>query len=80
MLVESEYPITTLKKISKPNTLYAVNIKGVNDKDWTQKTRKPFNEKLFWTNLKRLYEINVPCYLTFTGASKDNTEEFFSGS
>ncbi|MEL6164752.1 MAG: radical SAM protein, partial [Cyanobacteria bacterium J06628_3] len=77
MLVESEYSITTLKKISKPNTLYAVNIKGVNDADWTQKTRKPFNEKLFWTNLKRLYELNVPCYLTFTGASKDKTEEFF---
>ena len=77
MLSEGVYKIETLKRINQDNCLYAINIKGLNTKEWKKNTRKDFNLRLFWANLRKVYESNLNCYFTFTGCNPDNLPDFF---
>jgi len=69
LLTEQYYDRDTLKAISMPNCLYAVNIKGVTKEDYERNTRVRFDYDMFWTNLDSIVEIGVPFYFTFTNPS-----------
>ncbi len=66
LLTERSYDPTTLFKIAKPNTLFAVDIKGTSEKNYLRNTRRPMRTSLFWANLESLVIANVPFYITFT--------------
>ena len=66
LLTEQYYDEETLKAISMPNCLYAVNIKGVTVGDYERNTGTRFDHNMFWANLDNIVKIGVPFYLTFT--------------
>ena len=73
MLIESRYRQDTLRSISRDNCLYAVNIKGLTDEEWTANTRKPPPDwALLYRNLYRLIEAEVPFYVTFTNIGRSD--------
>lgn len=77
MLSESDYDPNTLREISQPNCLYAIDIKGLTSQDWLQNTRKPLNEDRFWRNWRLLQEHHVPSYVTFTGVTHSAVDDFW---
>lgn len=66
LLTESEYTVTELEAIARPEALYAVNIKGVTDEDYYDNTGRYIDWGLFWRNLTLLRMTRVNFYLTFT--------------
>jgi MoaA/NifB/PqqE/SkfB family radical SAM enzyme len=77
MLTESLYNPEVLKQISKPNCLYAINIKGLTPKEWLLNTRKALDEDMFWRNWRLVEENNVPSYVTFTGIDRADLNDFW---
>lgn len=76
LLVEGEYQSGLLRRISSPNCLYAVNIKGVTSEDYEYHTRTMFDSKLFWSNFDEIVNAEVPFYLTFTDPDRRHYDEF----
>lgn len=76
LLTEKRFDRYLLHAISKPNCLYAVNVKGVTAEDYKRNTNKEFDSSLFWLNLWDLYIENVPFYITFTNPDMDYYEDF----
>lgn len=66
MLTESYYTIPEIEAINKPNTIYAVNIKGVTSKDYYENTGKDIDWKMFWQNMCTLRLVGLNFYITFT--------------
>jgi hypothetical protein len=65
-----------LSQISKPNCLYAVNIKGVTSEDYRKNTGCEIDWYMFWHNLEMLILRHVPFYFTFTHPDKNHYDEF----
>lgn len=75
--LEGDYDIGVLKEIaSYPNSLYAVSIKGANQREFQKNTEVNLNEVLLEKNLEKLFQAKVPCYFTFTGMSEESIQEF----
>lgn len=66
LLTEGIYDADTLRAISRPQCLYAADVKGLTPEEHLRNTRKPFDEALFWENLDKLERVGMPYYLTFT--------------
>lgn len=75
LLTEKEYCDSTLDKINRDNTLYAVSIKGYGD-SYKSNTGVEFNSKLFWSNLNKLVAHNINFYFTYTNMSDTDIKEF----
>ncbi|KXA92665.1 hypothetical protein AKJ66_03735 [candidate division MSBL1 archaeon SCGC-AAA259E22] len=76
LLVEREHDPSVLDEISGGNRLYAVNVKGVTPGNFRENTRTALDEGLFWRNLGRLADADVPFYLTFTNPDRNCLPEF----
>lgn len=77
--IEKQYDASVLKELAKyRNSLYAVSIKGVDNKEFQRNTGKELDETLFWDNLEKLWRYEVPFYLTFTGMSSNSISKFKS--
>ena len=78
LLTEKVYKKENLKMISRPNCLYAVNIKGVSlmGEDYEKNTGCKIDWTLFWHNLTALVLNEVPFYLTFTNPDVWLFEDF----
>lgn len=76
LLSESEYKIDTLNKINKLNCLYAVNIKGTDEKNYFENTLTKYNEKLIFKNFENLLKTNVNFYITFTAPNFDTIKKY----
>lgn len=76
LLTEKRYNRPLLKAISQENCLYAVNIKGVSEKDYKRNTGKDLDSSMFWLNLYDLAYCDVPMYVTFTNPDMREYEDF----
>jgi len=76
LLTEQLYTMDILRSIEYNNTLYAVNIKGVRDKDYEENTGRKMNWELFWTNLDMVVDSDINFYITFTNPDPDYINEF----
>ena len=76
MLTEKVYKKEVLESIKSNRCLYAVSVKGLTEEEHIKNTRKPFNSELFYTNLYKLIDLEVPFYFTFTDVDKNNMEKF----
>lgn len=75
LLHESLYEYEELKEIAKPNTIYAVSIKGFNEDSYYQNTNTTLNKDLVVKNLQRLRETpGLNYYITFTGLTVEEVE------
>jgi uncharacterized Fe-S cluster-containing radical SAM superfamily protein len=73
LLTEKEYSFNTIMDISRPNCLYAVNIKGVTAEDYFNNTGGyEFPLDLFEYNLDLLIKCEVNFYITFTAPDMKN--------
>jgi pyruvate-formate lyase-activating enzyme len=81
LLHESLYGYEELSAIAKPNTIYAVSIKGFDSESYYQNTGSELNSSLVVHNLRRLRETaGLNYYLTFTGLTDEEMKravEFF---
>lgn len=77
LLTERSYDPKILKQIRHYHALYAVDIKGLTHDEYKKNTRKEFPEELFYENLCKLEECNIPYYLTFTNIEHENKLRFF---
>lgn len=69
LLTEKLYDRSVLTKINKPNTIYAVNIKGLGSEDYFKNTGRVLTdevEKTFWSNMRSIIETGLNFYITFT--------------
>lgn len=71
LLTEGEYDEAILKEIAIDNSLYAVNIKGTNAKNYLENTGRDVDWELIGRNLERLLKCNVNFYMTFTNPDWD---------
>ena len=71
-LTEKWYSDEVLESISRPNCLYAVNIKGVSKDNYRENTGCGDDETGFMlaSNLNLLVKVGVPFYLTFTNPDR----------
>src|SRR5882672_6525087 len=78
MLSERVYQREDIERISQKGCLYALDIKGTNEQEWLENTRKPLNEELLWKNLRVITRYGDPAcfYFTFTGCKKQGIEQF----
>ena len=77
LLVEQAYNKETISALSKyHNCLYAVSIKGKDEREFHKNTGKYFNYSMFWRNFDLLYSCDFPFYLTFTGMPEESVAEF----
>lgn len=76
MLVEGSYDLDALRHSNRGNTLYAVNIKGVNAEDHFRNTGRKLDEKQFWFNLYCVIDSNINFYLTFTNPNREHLLPF----
>jgi pyruvate-formate lyase-activating enzyme len=74
LLTEKLYP--DLSTLRRPNTLYAVNIKGVTDEDHYRNTGKEINWGIFWANFDKLVSSGSEFYITFTNPDLRNLDNF----
>ena len=82
MLTERPYKkswLAEIKDVGK-NTLFAVDVKGLDAEEHLRNTRKPFLEKLFWENLAKIEEARLNFYFTFTNVKPDNIDKFWEKS
>lgn len=81
LLHESLYEYEELKEIAKPNTIYAVSIKGFDDYSYYKNTGEKLNSSLVVHNLRRLKKTTgLNYYITFTGLTAEEVKlaiEFF---
>lgn len=77
LLTEKYYDPDIIEKINNPSAMYAVNIKGTNDRNYYENTRKQIDWNLFWTNLETIYDTGLNFYITFTNPDND-LEDFKS--
>ena len=77
-LTEGWYNDYVLKDVCKPNCLYAVNIKGITPKNYTENTGIDGTGVIIMmmANLDMLVKTNVPFYLTFTNPDKSKLDSF----
>lgn len=66
LLTENYYTIKELEAINRPETLYAVNIKGVSSGDYFENTGTHIDWPMFWLNLSMLKSVGLNFYITFT--------------
>jgi hypothetical protein len=66
LLTEKKYEEDVIKSINRPNTLYAVNIKGTGGNNYFRNTGKQLDWQLFHDNLSILVAYKVNFYITFT--------------
>ena len=78
MLTEKAYKRGWLQSITTPNSLFAVNVKGLTQEEHLKNTRKAFLEYRFWDNLSLIQETGLNFYFTFTNVSLDNQENFWT--
>ena len=76
LLTEKPYP--SLRKITRPNAVYAINIKGVTSEDYYRNTGKELDWDLFWYNLDCVSHSVIEFYFTFTNPDKRHLKEFKS--
>lgn len=70
LLTEKPFTVDQFKAINRPNTLYAVNIKGVTTENYVENTGKEPDTNLFWKNFNSLVHSGVKFYLTFTNPDR----------
>jgi pyruvate-formate lyase-activating enzyme len=76
MLSDRVYTDTIIQNITRRNTIYAVNIKGVTDENYYKNTGcKPDWDKM-WSNLQTIVDNNLNFYLTFTNPDLSYYDEF----
>ncbi|MDB4311980.1 radical SAM protein [bacterium] len=71
MLTERPYDYRDLRNICYPRAIFAVNIKGLTDKEYFENTRKEIDWELFWRNFSLISTMGVPYYITFTGCNDE---------
>lgn len=76
LLVEKIYEDEYIQSINKPNCLYAVSIKGYDEKDFYNNTNAGLDRKLFWNNFNTLVKNKLNFYLTFTNCDKSKRAKF----
>lgn len=80
LLTEHEYSNETLAQIALlqkyRRCLFAVDIKGVTPEDYERNTRKPFKHRLFWDNLKKLWDHQINFYITYTNPDEEYRPAF----
>ncbi len=77
LLVEGLYSVEVVNKIARPNTLYAVSVKGLTPREWSRVTGKEVDWTRWLENLSTLLDAGVSFYLTFTGKQdKSSLSEF----
>ena len=77
MLNERLYKDNTLKRIAKyKNALYVINIKGVTSEEYLKNTGKELDYQMFWANLDRVVDNELPFYFTFTNIKEENFDIF----
>lgn len=80
MLTEKVYDFQQLQNIvavGTNNTLFAVDVKGLDEEEHLANTRKPFLEHRFWWNLLRIETAGLNYYFTFTNVKSENIEGFW---
>lgn len=79
LLTESVYNLATLADIKKyeNRSLYAIDIKGFDAEEWERNTRKPLDTKLFFDNWRKIQDIDLPAYITFTACDKEKESDFW---
>lgn len=80
MLTEKAYNYTWLTDIAiagERTSLFAVDIKGLDQEEHLTNTRKPFLEERFWSNLQKVEEAGLNYYFTFTNVKPENIEDFW---
>lgn len=78
LLTEGNYSKKVLKQIARPNTLYAIDVKGTTQEEWLRNTRRHWIEDLFWDNWLNLQDCAVPAYATFTACALSNIHDFWN--
>lgn len=76
LLTEKPYDKKVLWNIDTPNSLYAVNIKGVNTIDHISNTGKPIDWKMFWENFDKVMNVGLSIYITFTNPDPNGLDKF----
>ena len=76
LLIDNVYKPHWLPLLKLPNSLVAVNIKGVTPEDFEKNTKRKFNEKLFWYNFDVVVESGANFYLTFTNPDLHYIDNF----
>jgi pyruvate-formate lyase-activating enzyme len=66
LLTEDIYDKDELSILNTPNSIYAVNIKGLSDKNYRENTGRDIDWAMFWVNLERVVNSGINYYLTFT--------------
>jgi len=76
MLVEGSYDVYALRHSNRDNTLYAVNIKGVDAEDHFRNTGRKLDEEQFWFNLHCVVDSDINFYFTFTNPNREHLLPF----
>lgn len=76
LLTEKVYEKYVLDMICNRNAIYAINIKGLSDKNYKNNTGCKINWGMFWVNMERVMNSNLNFYLTFTNPELSLMEEF----
>jgi pyruvate-formate lyase-activating enzyme len=66
LLTEGVYEKYILDMICSRRAIYAVNIKGLSDKNYRENTGRDIDWAMFWVNLERVVNSGINYYLTFT--------------
>jgi uncharacterized Fe-S cluster-containing radical SAM superfamily protein len=74
LLVERDYTHTDIISIVNDNCLYAVSIKGGNEKEFFKNTECKLDKIRFYKNFDILVNHGVNFYLTFTGMTDDSID------
>jgi pyruvate-formate lyase-activating enzyme len=77
LLTEGKYNEKSLYTMNMANTLFAINIKGVDEEDHFKNTGRKLDWKLFWSNFDKVVDVGLNFYLTYTnpGLGLDNLKE-----
>jgi hypothetical protein len=76
LLTEGIYDKDELNILNTPNSVYAVNIKGLTDKNYKDNTGRKINWGMFWVNLERVVNSGMNFYLTFTNPDLSYLNKF----
>lgn len=81
LLIEHSYDEKTLSRLGhiyNKNALYAVSVKGKDAEQFKKNTGCTLNENRFWINLMSIVRHELPFYITFTGMSDSDIDEWRS--
>lgn len=76
LLQECNYTKEVIESISKPNSVYAISIKGANKDEYLKNTGVPLKEDMLINNLDVIKNSSLNYYFTFTGMTEDGVKEF----